>query len=71
MAKNHKRDKGARGEVIKAICPRCGKVHSTKEFYTGRGTLRKYCESCNFYKADFTGPESYPFHIPHRSNGSS
>jgi len=30
----------------KALCPQCGKWHSTSVWYTGRGPLRLFCYTC-------------------------
>ena len=33
-------------KTIKCICPRCGKVHKRRIFWTGKGTPRFYCPNC-------------------------
>ena len=30
----------------KCKCPMCGKIYIKRAFFTGRGTLREYCEDC-------------------------
>lgn len=42
---------GRRSKGPKAVCPRCGRVHSVahhKIKFTGRGTPRIYCDSCRY-----------------------
>lgn len=31
---------------VKCLCPKCGKEHKLKIFWTGRGTPRIYCHRC-------------------------
>jgi hypothetical protein len=33
----------------KCICPKCGKSHKLKLYWTGRGIPKKYCQECKFY----------------------
>jgi len=43
----------------KCICPKCEKIHKKKLYFTGRGTPRIYCTSCdafaknNFYEEEY------------------
>lgn len=37
-------DAGSR--AVKCRCPKCGKTHSLKFFWTGNGIPRKYCHRC-------------------------
>lgn len=32
--------------ATRCICPKCGKEHKLKIFWTGRGTPRLYCHRC-------------------------
>lgn len=42
-----------RGEQsTKCICPKCGREHKLWLFWSGRGTPRKYCQSCQNNYAD-------------------
>lgn len=34
------------GYPIECTCPKCGKKHMLKMFWTGRGKPRKFCQSC-------------------------
>jgi endogenous inhibitor of DNA gyrase (YacG/DUF329 family) len=33
-------------KLTQAICPTCGITHKKWEFWTGRGTLRRFCPAC-------------------------
>jgi len=44
------------------ICPRCGRAHTLKFFWSGAGTPRKYCEACFGYRRLISALE-YPLHL--------
>lgn len=33
-------------EIVAVICPKCGKLHKIRIFFTGKGELKKMCSSC-------------------------
>lgn len=35
--------------AVECICPRCGAVHKMKLLWIGRGTPKKYCQTCKNY----------------------
>jgi len=37
---------GGEGRMIKAQCPRCGVLHLTRIFWTGKGLPRLFCPAC-------------------------
>jgi hypothetical protein len=40
---------------IECLCPGCGENHYLKFNWIGRGTPRKFCESCKLRAASFDG----------------
>ena len=32
-----------------AVCPKCGRKHTVKMFWTGKGTPRRFCDKCRPY----------------------
>jgi hypothetical protein len=38
---------GRRGKsMVECLCPGCGKFHSMKIYWSGRGVCRKFCQTC-------------------------
>ena len=51
------------GRKTTSVCPKCGKTHKLKMFWTGRGTPRCYCPVCQQVTASRSGglDEGYSF----------
>ena len=45
-------------------CPKCGRYHKMKLFWTGNGTPRKYCHDCKFH----TVVREFYYEEPHQVN---
>ena len=58
----HEREVSAFSTMEKAICPKCGRKHKVRIYYTGRPPLRAFCGFCKmFYNLD-EEPTEYAIH---------
>jgi hypothetical protein len=48
-AMNNKKNDAPKFGATPCICPRCGKSHKAKFWFTGRGTPRRFCTDCQWF----------------------